>query len=139
VSSENIQFNKESQTEKSTKEKTREQHRQEVERITDRLELVIDEGIKEAVTKRREWQIENLKIQKKMIDLLDAFYQGRKISFESMITFRYIGAYGEFRLQSFGAETMELMTPEEQEQKRLEYKKELDDFAQFLRERYFAE
>ncbi len=89
--------------------------------------------------KRHEWNIENLKEQKRMIDLLDEFYSDRKTPFDVMISFRHIGIYGEFRLQSFGADIMELMTPEEQEEKRRQYKKELDDFAQFCKEEYLAE
>ncbi len=173
---------------KSEKEITWQQRRAEVDRITDKLGLGIDEGIKEAVTAfrvnefttsqsceghtgkeekyeasfpwveiytpepkgwreskgekkkqlDREWTIENLKQQQKMMGFLDEFYEGRETSFDARLTFDRIGAFGGFRVQSFGAEMMKLLPPEEQLKKLELYRKEMDEFTKFLKDRHFS-
>mgnify|MGYP001596152710 CR=1 FL=1 len=48
-------------------------------------------------------------------------------------------ADGVFRIQSIGADLMELLSPEEQREKLKLYRKEMDDFTTFLKDQYFQE
>lgn len=95
-------------------------------------------GWKKSEEKKREWAIENLTQQQKMIGYLDEFYQGRETPFDARLTFRGIGVYGGFRIQSFGSETMTLLTQEEQIKKLELYRKEMDDFTNFLKDKYLS-
>lgn len=96
------------------------------------------EGWEESEKKQHEWTIENLKQQKKMMDFLEEFYKERETPFDARLTFKSIGAYGGFRVQSFGAEMYPILTPEEQKQKLALYQKEMRDFTEFLRDKYFS-
>jgi len=174
---------------KSEKEIVWEQRQTEVNKITDRLDLGIDEKIKEAITAFRvygfatnqsceghagkeekhgasfpwieiyvpepkdwqkskgqekkqieqEWTIENLKQQQKMMGYFEKFYRDRKTPFDTKLTFDHIGLFGGFRVQSFGAEIMKLLPPTEQHKKLELYRKEMDDFTKFLKDKYFSE
>lgn len=93
-------------------------------------------GWKEDKEKQREWTIENLEQQKRMVDVLAEFYQDRETPFGARLNFRHIGAFGGFRIQSMGAETMPLLSPEEQKQKLETYRKEMTDFTDFLKKRF---
>jgi hypothetical protein len=73
-----------------------------------------------------------------MLELLSEFYQERKTSFEARLTFENIGAYGGFRVQSFGAEIMELLSVDEQKEKLKLYRKEIDDFTEFLKNKFIC-
>jgi hypothetical protein len=85
-----------------------------------------------------EWTIKNLEQQQRMMSFFSEFYQGREIPFDARLTFDRIGAFGGFRVQSFGAETMELLPPEEQLQKLELYRKEMSDFTEFLKDKHFS-
>ena len=93
---------------------------------------------KESKEKQYKWIVENLKQQQKMMGFLEEFYKERKTPFDARLTFRGIGAYGGFRVQSFGAEMYPILTLEEQKQKLKLYRKEMDDFAIFLKDKYFS-
>lgn len=69
---------------------------------------------------------------------MEEFYCDRQAPLDARLNFNRIGAYGAFRIQSFGADLMDLLPKDEQEQKLKIYKKELDDFTKFLKEKYFA-
>lgn len=84
-----------------------------------------------------EWTGENLKQRQKMMDLLAEFYQGRETPFDARLNFQNIGAFGGFRVQSFGAEMCPILAPEEQKHKLELYRKEMNDFTQFLKEIFF--
>ena len=86
----------------------------------------------------REWTIENLKQQQKMMDFFAEFYQGRETPFDTRLVFDHIGAFGGFRVQSFGAEMMKLLPPEEQLKKLELYRKEMEDFTNFLKSKHFS-
>ena len=86
----------------------------------------------------REWTVKNLEQQQKMMDYFAEFYQGRETPFDARLTFDRIGAFGGFRVQSFGAEMMKLLPSEEQVQKLELYRKEMDDFTKFLKDRHFS-
>lgn len=86
----------------------------------------------------REWKIENLKQQEKMMGFFAEFYQGRETPFDARLTFAGIGAFSGFRVQSFGVEMMKLL-PLEKQLKKLElYRKEMNDFTNFLKSKYFS-
>lgn len=89
--------------------------------------------------KKKEWRAENLKQQKRVIDLLEEFYQTRQTAFDARLHLRNIGAFGAFRVQSAGAEIMDLLPSEEQKKKLELYRKEIDDLTAFLKEKYFSE
>lgn len=92
---------------------------------------------KEQKEKRRAWTAENLKQQKKMMELLAEFYQSRNAPFDARLIFDCIGAFGGFRVQSFGAEMMKLLSDKERQEKLELYRKEMNDFAEFLKDKYF--
>lgn len=96
------------------------------------------EGWQESEEKKREWTIENLKQQKKMMDFLEEFYKERETPFDARLTFDAVGKYGGFRVQSFGAEMYPMLTPEERKQKLAFYRKEMEDFTKFLKDKHFS-
>lgn len=96
------------------------------------------EGWQESEEKEKEWTIENLRQQQKMMGFFDEFYQGREIPFDARLAFDGIGAFGGFKVQSFGAETMALFSHEEQKQKLELYRKEMNDFTKFLKDKHFS-
>jgi hypothetical protein len=95
------------------------------------------EGWQENEEKKHEWTIQNLKQQLKMMGFLEEFYKERETPFDARLTFDAVGKYGGFRVQSFGAEMYPILTLEERKQKLTLYRKEMEDFAKFLRDKYF--
>ncbi|OIO32937.1 MAG: hypothetical protein COZ49_03520 [Candidatus Yonathbacteria bacterium CG_4_10_14_3_um_filter_47_65] len=94
------------------------------------------EGWKEATGEKKEeieqaWTVRNLEQQQKMMSILAEFYQGRETPFDARLVFDPIGAFGGFRVQSFGAEMMKLLPVTEQHKKRELYRREINDFAFF--------
>jgi len=75
----------------------------------------------------------------KMMGYLDEFYQERETPFDARLVFERIGMFGGFCVQSFGAKMMELMSSAEQFNKRGLYRKEMNDFAGFLKDEYFSQ
>jgi len=86
---------------------------------------------------QKEWKKENLKHQSRMIELLDEFYQDRKVPFDVRLHIESKGIYGAFTITNQGADAVEILPSETQEKKRLAYQKEMQKFNQFLREKYF--
>lgn len=95
------------------------------------------EGWRESEKKKKEWTIENLKQRQRAMNYLAEFYQDRDTPFDARLTFDRIGAFGAFRIQSFGANMVDLLSPEEQKRKLELYKKEMNDFTKFLKNKYF--
>jgi len=87
----------------------------------------------------QEWRIKNLKQQKKMMGFLEEFYQERETPFDAKLVFKNIGAFGGFRVQSFGAEITVILSPEEKQQKLSLYQKEMRDFSEFLKKKFFSD
>lgn len=87
----------------------------------------------------QEWITKNLEQQRKMMELLKEFYKGRKTPFDARLVFYPIGVVGGFRVQSFGAELTTILTPKEQREKLALYQKEMRDFTEFLKDKYFSE
>ena len=87
-----------------------------------------------------EWSEQNLEQQKKMMDLIGEFYNGREVPIDVRLTFDYIGKFGGFSVQSFGSNLVEFRTtPEQQKEKITIYRKEMDDFTHFLKNKFFEE
>jgi len=97
------------------------------------------EGWEESEEKKKEWAKANLEQQQKMTIYLEEFYKNRKVLFDARLTFDPIGIFGGFRVQSFGARMIELLPREKQLEKLELYRKEINDFAEFLKEKYFSE
>ncbi len=103
------------------------------------------EGWQESKEKQMEWKKENLVLQQRMEELLSDFYRERETSDETRLGFKHHRPYGNFRLQSSGAETFESEIKkgnvpfEEQQQKLDVFRKEMNDLAEFLKQKYFAE
>lgn len=95
------------------------------------------ESWQESEQKKEEWIVENLKQQKKLMDLFEEFYQNRETPFESRLTFAAVGDFGGFRLQSFGAELTRLLSLAEKGAKLELYRKEMNEFAEFLKKKFF--
>ena len=93
------------------------------------------EGLPDEEMKEK-WTIENLKHRQKMMEHLSEFYQERETPFDARLVFDAIGRFGGFRVQSFGAETIELLASEDQKSKLGLYRKEIDDLVSFLKEKY---
>ncbi len=88
---------------------------------------------------RRKVEKEAQRHKRKMIELLDEFYEERKVSPGVRICLTDKGIYGGFRLQSSGSEKLETLSDEKRKKKREVYKQEMEDFTDFLREKYFSE
>jgi len=86
----------------------------------------------------QEWKVKNFEQQKKMMSFLEEFYQGRETPFDARLVFVSVGAFGGFRVQSLGAEMMVILSPEEKQQKLALYQKEMKDFTEFLKSKYFS-
>ncbi|MBT3730309.1 hypothetical protein HOE22_09985 [Candidatus Woesearchaeota archaeon] len=65
--------------------------------------------------------------------MLDEFYQDRKTPLDVVLSFRNIGAFGGFRVQSNGAEIMPVLSFEEQKNKLDFYRNEMKGFTEFLK------
>ncbi|MFP4022750.1 MAG: hypothetical protein ACLFNR_03325 [Candidatus Paceibacterota bacterium] len=83
-----------------------------------------------------EWKTENLKQKARLMTYLEEFYKDRETPIDARLVFRNIGKYGEFRVQSFGTDLMEILSPEERKQKRELYLKEMNDLKDFLKEKF---
>lgn len=95
------------------------------------------EGWEKSEKIKKAWRAENLSEQKRMLGILEEFYKKKETPMDVRFLFDYMGIYGSFRLQSFGAELMDLLSPGEKKEKYTTYKKEMDDFTVFLKEKYF--
>lgn len=83
-----------------------------------------------------EWTFKNFEQQRKMMGFLAEFYKGRETPFDARLTFSKAGAWGGFRVQSFGADMMSISSFEEKKQSLTLYRKEMEDFGKFLKEKY---
>ncbi|MDP6659906.1 MAG: hypothetical protein QF679_02800 [Candidatus Pacebacteria bacterium] len=86
----------------------------------------------------QEWRIKNFEQQIKMMGFLEEFYKGRETPFDARLAFDRVGAFGGFRVQSFGAEMTAIFSPEEKQQKLALYQKEMGDFTKFLKDKHFS-
>jgi hypothetical protein len=93
---------------------------------------------KEKERLEQEWRIKNFEQQRKMMGFLEEFYRGRETPFDARLVFDGVGAFGGFRVQSFGAEMTALLSSEAKRQKLTLYQKEMKDFTEFLKNKYLG-
>jgi len=96
------------------------------------------EGWQKSDELKNQWRQENLKQREKMQKCLKEFYSQRKVDDEELIL-QNRGALGAFRIQSQGAERMENRPKQELQEKINLYRKEMQDFSDFLKEKYFSQ
>lgn len=101
------------------------------------IEAPEPEGWRENEALEKEWTLENLNLQQKMMELFSEFYQDRNSPFDARLTFEAGGALGRFRVQSFGSRTTALLSHEDQKSKLELYRKEMNDFSRFLKNKFF--
>ncbi len=102
------------------------------------FETLAPEGWIDDEQKKQEWTQKNLVEQQRLVKYLDEFYRGRDILPDAKLVLD-CNMYQAWRLQSAGAEMMRSLTAEQRMQKYDLYRKEMQDFARFLKEKYFAE
>jgi hypothetical protein len=101
------------------------------------VEALAPEDWRESEAKQKEWQRENLRQRDRITELLNEFYRERQTPSDIRLALERHGIFGAFRIQSAGAEAIgDLSLSERQEKYRL-YKKEMDDFTEFLRMKFF--
>lgn len=103
------------------------------------VEVPEPKGWKDNEKIQEEWKKENLKQQVKMIKSLDAFYKDRNVPFDKKLHLKPMGIYGAFTLENQGAEIIETLPKEEQDKKRETYQQEMNDFANFLKDKFLKE
>jgi hypothetical protein len=86
----------------------------------------------------REWRVKNIEQQQKMMGLMEEFYNERETPFDARLTFDRLGAFGGFKVQSFGAEMTTILAPKEKRQKLALYQKEMKDFTHFLKNKFLS-
>ncbi len=97
----------------------------------DKPDWTEDEGLREKIHK------ESVEYQRKAMGLLGEFYEDRRVPYDAMLGFAYGLGYW-FRVESHGSEFIENLPEEKQLEKIKLYRKEMDDFTEFLRQRYLA-
>ena len=97
------------------------------------------EGWEEDEQKKKTWIEKNIRQQERMKELVDEFYNGRETPSDARLVFHTIGIFGGFRIQSSGAENTRAFPPEKQKEKLELYRKEMNDFTQFLKTKHFSE
>jgi len=96
------------------------------------------EGWQKSDELKNQWRQENLKQREKMQKFLKEFYSQRKTD-DAELILQNRGALGAFRIQSQGAESMENRPKQELQEKINLYQKEIHDFSDFLKEKYFSQ
>jgi len=89
--------------------------------------------------KQKEWMRQNYKEEQKIRELLTEFYRIKTTPADIRIIPEKIGIFGSFRIQSAGAEALQESPVEELPEKVKMYQQEMNDFTQFLKEKYFKE
>lgn len=84
------------------------------------------------------WRKENLRHRQRIMSLMEEFYTGRQTSFDARLALSGRGVSG-FRLQSMGAEIMAILSEAERQEKFTLYRREMDDFTAFLRQKYLSQ
>lgn len=79
----------------------------------------------------------NLEERKKLIPYLDEFYDGRNVSYDTRLIIRPLARHWS-RIESQGVDLQEIADEKEKAQKLESYQKEMKDFAEFLKRKYFS-
>ncbi|MBS1586017.1 MAG: hypothetical protein JSS82_10795 [Bacteroidetes bacterium] len=83
----------------------------------------------------KEWNAANAKYREQIMLLLNEFNQARKSAEDALLFLRNIGIYGGFKIENKA--NVELRTAEEGFEKCALYQKEMADFTEFLKQKYF--
>jgi len=73
-------------------------------------------------------------LKKNLIDLLNEFYKNRETSFGIMLSIDDMSY--NFRVQSIAGEVMDIMSENDKKEKLKEMKGEMDDFTEFLKNKF---
>lgn len=95
-------------------------------------------GWEDSETLQGEWKEKNLIMQRRFLQGLGEFYQGRDVPVETRLIAVPMGIYGAFRVHSQGAESMSILPAQEQQAKAEEYKAEMAALAVFLKEKFLS-
>jgi len=93
----------------------------------------------------RKWREENKKLIKKASELLEDFYQDKKVRPNIRLEISEVGPGGVFRVHNGGDDyklDLERLTEKQKEklkQRLPKYQKEMEGFGKFLKEKYFQE
>lgn len=87
--------------------------------------------------KKQEMKTANLKLQESMIKLLEEFYQDRNVPYNARLILDQFG-FGEFSLQSLGANVMKLYEKNMVKEQYQLYQKEMQDFGLWLKNKFLA-
>lgn len=114
----------------------------EAEALYEELDRCGDEEVEEiglrAEEIRKQITIKNLEERRKIIPLLEAFYNERKVPQETRLVIQSL-ALGWSRVESFGVNLQERETDQEEKKKRLQsFQKEMMEFSNFLKGKFFS-
>ena len=80
----------------------------------------------------------NLKGQIRLMQFLDEFYEERKVSYDVRLLIEKFGIYGNSWLKNAG-EIFQQIRPKERKEKNLKrYQREIKDFTEFIKKKYFT-
>lgn len=96
-------------------------------------------GWEKSKKKKEQWVAENSKQRQKMEELLKEFYKDRQNTNDARLSFENIGIFGRFRIKSSGGESIKSLNLEQQRQLQEIYRKEMNDFAEFLKQKFLTE
>lgn len=96
------------------------------------------EGWKEDESIADEMASENLNHQRRAIELLSEFYEKHDSPYDSRLSLEKVGPTSGFVLRNTGADVLEILPPAEQEEKLKLYRREMNDFAVFLKYKFFT-
>lgn len=96
-------------------------------------------GWEKSKKKKEQWVAGNLRERQKMEGLLEQFYKGRQTTDDARLSFEDIGRFGRFRIRSAGGEHMKSLGSEQQKQFQEICRKEIKDFAEFLKQKFLSE
>lgn len=80
----------------------------------------------------------NLKGQIRLMQLLDKFYEERKVSSDVRLVINQFGIYGNSWLKSAGEVFQQIRPKERREKKLRRYQREMKDFTEFIKKKYFT-
>jgi len=113
---------------------------EEAESTARKIAVLLHDGKREAMGTQLLMQIHRsllLQAEYELVGLLDAFYQCHPFNYDHHLSIWRFGN-GKPRLQSHGAEYQQFREEAEKAEKLAEYQREMQCFASFLRERFFA-
>jgi hypothetical protein len=107
-----------------------------VDIYTDNQHIKYNDYSPESIKRKEKLIKKNIAIQARLIQLLKEFYKNRKSIFEYMITPHTVIDWGEIRLKSIGADTLQNMTETQRTTELTKYQNEMHQFGAFLLKKY---